>query len=309
VKWIYVLIAHGTIGSLDELPEFLLEIRRGRPVPAELLNEMRHRYELIGHSPLLEHSGRQAAALAELSGRECRVAMRLSQPRFSTVISGLDSNTGICLIPMAPFSVSIYGDAARSELDKLPAAERPHLVCVEPWGVHSSLIDAYVHGIDAVLKAGPEANSGDLSRVGVILSAHSLPSWIISSGDRYAELFNATCELVRSRLNVDLSVCYQSQGADGGAWLGPNLFDTMHGCAQRGLKDIVVAPIGFLSEHIETLYDLDIEAQTQAKELGLNFHRVPTLGTAPGLIRALNDAAQAAISTWSTISIDTRVNI
>lgn len=289
----YVLVAHGTIDSLEELPEFLVEIRRGRPASPALIDEMRHRYEQIGHSPLLEHTQRQAAALCELTGRECRVAMRLWKPRFSSVVADLGSNDRVVVIPIAPFSVDVYADAARKELEQLAVERRPQVIAVQPWGAHPRLIDAYVEGIHAALK---EHFSTDVPpQAELILTAHSLPRRVISAGDRYAELFSQTANLVAAAVRLPVSFCYQSQGADGTDWLGPTLKETMIACATRGVKNVVVAPIGFFAEHVETLYDLDIEARGQAQELGLRLVRVPTLGCAKGLIEALADAAKKAL--------------
>lgn len=293
----YVLVAHGTIDSLDELPEFLLEIRRGRPVSSVLVDEMRHRYEQIGQSPLLHHTLRQAEALCELTGRECRVAMRLWKPRFSSVVSDLGPDDHVVVIPIAPFSVEVYADAAKLELTKLPPENRPQLRAVEPWGAHPRLIDAYVEGI---LGAVNKHFSTDLPpKTELILTAHSLPLRVISAGDRYAELFVQTAQLVTERLRLPASFCYQSQGADGGDWLGPTLLETMLSCAKRGVQNVVVAPIGFLAEHVETLYDLDIEASAQAKQMGLQLVRVPTLGSSAGLIEALSDVAQNAAAAFT----------
>jgi len=293
VKWTYILIAHGTVRSMSELPGFLLEIRRGRAVPQTLLDEMQQRYAKIGQSPLLEHTHRQAQALAHISSVDCRVAMRLWEPRLLDVISDLDASDGICLIPMAPFSVPIYEEAARRELAKLPDERRPHCVCVEAWGTHPLVIDEYVAGIESTLLAA--FGRVDPEGVEVILTAHSLPNVVIRAGDPYAELFSATARLIEARLSVGVVSCYQSQGADGADWLGPGLSETLQSCADRRIKQVVVAPIGFLAEHVETLYDLDIEAQSEALKLGLDLVRVPTLQDAPGLIRALHALANEAV--------------
>jgi len=293
VSWINVLFAHGTISALEELPQFLTEVRRGKPPSAELLAEMHARYERIGHSPLLEHTRQQARDLEQRSGRETRVAMRLWHPKLAEVVSDLTSLDKICLIPMAPFSVEVYRAAAEQQLAQLPAARRPQLRAVAPWGAHPRLIDAYVAGIVETINESVPVEQR--AQVPVILTAHSLPSAVIRGGDQYQQQFLATAALVAARLPQPVTTCFQSQGADGGEWLGPGLSEGLKDCATRGAGPVVVAPIGFFAEHVETLYDLDVEARAQAQALGLRLLRVPTVHGDPGLLDALCDAAEQAI--------------
>lgn len=293
VSWINVLYAHGTISSPDELPGFLTEIRRGKPASPELLAEMRHRYERIGHSPLLEYTRQQADNLEKQTRRETRVAMRLWRPRLSEVVADLDHRHKICLIPMAPFSIEVYRAAAERDLAQFPEHRRPQLCCVAPWGTQPRLIDAYLNGIAATLDRVP---AHDRERAPVILTAHSLPSAVIRGGDQYEQQFLATAALVGARLQQPILTCFQSQGADGGQWLGPDLNECLRRCAVNGPGPVLVAPIGFFAEHVETLYDLDVEAKSQAEALGLQLLRVPTVNSDPGLIDALRQAADQAIS-------------
>lgn len=292
--WINVLYAHGTISQLSDLSAFLTEIRRGRVAPPELLAEMRHRYEAIGHSPLLEHTRAQATTLQELGGRETRVAMRLWDPRLRDVIADLDEQCGVCLIPMAPYSVDVYRGAAERELQGIPELRRPRLVCVEPWGTHPALIGAYVAGIERSIQT--QLPDHDSMKTRVILTAHSLPAVALQHGDPYEQLFLAAARLIASKLSVPVAWCFQSQGADGGGWLGPTLSSLLEASAREGFKQVVVAPIGFFAEHVETLYDLDIEAKHQARSLDLGFVRVPTLGRDVGLMQTLHDVSEAAIA-------------
>ena len=282
-----LLVAHGTVERMEDMPGFLSEIRRGRPVPPELLDEMIHRYEHVGGSPLLRLTEEQAQALAQVTGLETRVAMRLWSPRVEDVTADWGPQDRVTIVPMAPFSIGIYEGAARAALGKRDDA--PQIACVAPWGKHPALIDAFVADIQEKLRSCPAHE-----RTRLVLSAHSLPVAVIRAGDTYAQLFEETAALVAAGVNVDHRVCYQSQGASGGEWLGPDLLTSLEEAKKDGIDHVVVSPIGFLAEHIETLYDLDVEAREQCGRLGLQLHRVKAIGTHPGLIRTLADAVAEA---------------
>jgi len=129
-----------------------------------------------------------------------------------------------------------------------------------------------------------------------VLTAHSLPSVAIRAGDRYQAEVEASARALSERLSRPCQLAYQSQGADGGEWLGPDLRQTFERLAQEGVRQLTLCPFGFLADHVETLYDLDIEARTWAEALGLGFERVPALNTAPGLIEALANVARRALA-------------
>lgn len=284
--WTLLIVAHGTVESDDDLPAFLSEIRRGRPAPPELLVELRERYRAVGGSPLLEQTQAQARALGRKLGLEARVAMRLWTPRVETVLADLTARDRVCLVPMAPFSVAVYEQAARTSLAKL--VDPPVLQSIAPFGARPELVSAWV-------SVTQEALPSALAQTEVLLTAHSLPQFVIDSGDAYAREFEQAAGAVAQRLPVRSEFAYQSQGAVAGAWLGPSLADKMREAASRGIKQLVVSPIGFLTEHIETLYDLDIEAAGLARELGLRLIRAPALQESPGLIAALAAAVREVI--------------
>lgn len=287
--WIILLMAHGSPRSIEQLPEFLAEIRRGRPAPAELVSEMRHRYEVIGGSPLLAETTAQARALEAALGVPVRMAMRLSEPRVENVLGDVSAPTRACVLPIAPFSVDVYVNAARAALASRAGA--PELVAVEAYGSEPALVDAWVSGIERALDREP----ADL----VLLSAHSLPTSVIARGDRYQVEFERAARAVGKRLAESRGVawrhCYQSAGASEEQWLGPHLDDCLAEAAARGASRLLVAPIGFLAEHVETLYDLDLEAQARALSLGVTLRRVPALGRDPAFIRALAGVCRRVI--------------
>jgi protoporphyrin/coproporphyrin ferrochelatase len=284
-----LVVAHGTVENLDDLPAFLARIRHGRPASPELLAEVRRRYELIGRSPLLDVTREQARLLGERLGVPAFVAMRLWDPSIESALVEAASHRleRLCVVPLAPFSVHVYVEAARAAAQKLlTSGERvPELVTVEAWGEHPAFVSAQA---EIVARRASTRDS-------IVLTAHSLPLRVIDAGDPYAALAERTATAIGKRLNRDCVLSYQSQGADGGQWLGPDLRATLEALAAAGVGEVALSPFGFLSEHVETLYDLDVEAQAWARELGLKLLRVPAIGTHPGLIAALAETAKRAL--------------
>ncbi len=286
-----MLVAHGTVTDLDDLPGFVRNIRRGRPPPPGLVEELRRRYEAIGGSPLLEITGRQGRALGEVLGLPVLTAMRLWHPSVEDVLcDGVEQGyERLCVLPLAPFSVHVYCDAAERSLASIKdGLERvPELVRVEPWGTESAFVEAHAARIERAL--------GEAGEAALVLTAHSLPSRAIAAGDPYADQVSACAKAVGEKLGRAYRLAYQSQGADGGDWLGPDVKSTLEQIRADGLRSVIVAPIGFPAEHVETLYDLDIEAARQARELGLDWQRVPALDDDPGLVQALAAVARRAL--------------
>ncbi|HET9953392.1 MAG TPA: ferrochelatase [Polyangiaceae bacterium] len=282
-----LLTAHGTVESLDDLPQFLSRIRRGRPAPAGLVEELRHRYERIGGSPLLRITGEQAELLSASLGLPVYLGMRLWRPELSEALTRArqEGIERLCVLPLAPFSVHVYVQAAEQALAQL-GGPPPKLVGCPPFGRSPGFVQAWADAISAHERPEPGTE--------LILTAHSLPTAIVRAGDPYQTEVEACARALGGALGRTYRLAYQSQGADGGDWLGPDLPSTLRACRENGARRVLLAPIGFLSDHVETLYDLDVEARAQARELGLDFSRVPALNTSPSLISALSDAARAA---------------
>lgn len=286
-----MLVAHGTVKDLDDLPEFVRNIRRGRPPPDGLVEELRRRYEAIGGSPLLEITARQGRALAAELGVPVLTAMRLWHPSVEDVLRDAveQGYERVCVLPLAPFSVNVYSEAAERSLAAIrdSLARVPELVCVEPWGTEPAFVEAHAARIERALSEAAEA--------ALVLTAHSLPSRAIAAGDPYAEQVAGCARAVGGKLGRDYRLAYQSQGADGGDWLGPDVKSALEQLGAEGARSVVVAPIGFPAEHVETLYDLDIEAAGQARALGLEWRRVRALDDDPGLVTALAQVARRAL--------------
>ncbi len=282
-----LLTAHGTVERLEDIPAFLLRIRHGRPPSPELIQEIERRYRAIGGSPLLRITEQQAAALSRALDLPVYLGMRLSPPELSDALAQA-ARAGVkrlCVLPLAPFSVHVYAKAAERALSE--GGYEMTLSAVQPFGQSAEFVRAQADAIAPLLSR--EASEQ------LVLTAHSLPMAVVRGGDPYAALVAATAREVAAALGVAGELAYQSQALDGGEWLGPDLPSALAEAKRRGKTRVVLAPIGFLSDHVETLYDLDIEAQAEAARLGLTFARVPALNASPGLISALAAAARRAL--------------
>lgn len=294
-----VLIAHGTVESLDDLPEFLKNIRRGHDAPQSLLDEVRRRYEAIGgKSPLLDFTRSVAAKLAARLDMPVEIAMRLFHPYPKDVIPKLAAQgiQRIFTVPLAQHSAPVYGAAMTAAAKEVaPGLE---VVNAPNWGQTSELTKAYADAIAAAVPDGPTA---------LVLTAHSLPLDIIRGGDPYEKEMRASAEAIVRELtsrNVRFSevrVAFQSQGIGTGMeWLGPDLETTMKELAAAkatgGPSNVLVAPIGFLADHVEILYDLDIEAKASAEALGMTLYRSASLNDGEGMVAALEAVVKKLVA-------------
>ncbi len=287
-----LLTCHGTVDRIEDIPAFLANIRRGRPTPPAVVAEVTHRFERIGGSPLMRTTAEQGAALERRLGVPVRIAGRLWAPYPADVVAGLvrEGVTTIVSIPLAPQSVEVYHASVREA-----AAAHPGITlrCAPSWGLEPALVGAFVGVVDEALGRFPEA---ERASVPVVLTAHSLPRRVIEAGDPYERDFRAMADAVGQRVAARgnaVRVAFQSQGMDGGDWLGPDLPATFAALAEGGARAAVVAPIGFLADHVETLYDLDVEAPALAAKAGLaRIERAPALNARPGLVDALEAVAK-----------------
>lgn len=264
-----VVSCHGTVSHLEDMPAFINNIRRGRPAPPELIAEVKHRFELIGGSPLMAITAAQARALEARIRIPVVVAGRLWHPYPNEVLPKLVEQgiRTVISLPLAPQSVDVYHAALR-----VAAAPHSELAVLEvpAWGMESPLIDAFVETIDEALDGiDPE----EAKTIPILLTAHSLPQRVIASGDAYENQFREMAGAVAERFErrgFSVHVAFQSQGASNEPWLGPDLAETFAKLARSGARSVLIAPIGFVAEHVETLYDLDIEAPVIAKKAGID---------------------------------------
>jgi len=303
-----LFMAYGSPESLDQIEDYLLDVREGRPPSPELIAEIRHRYASIGgRSPLLEWSRAQAEAVAaELNRRhspsglqfKAYLGMRHWQPRIRTAVEemisdGVRQAVALVLAPHSSrLSVGKYYQHLDESLEALSA--QIELVRIQNWHTHPGLIAALK---EKFLETRGRFQEGEDPYV--LFTAHSLPARILELGDPYESQLLETAHLLVKELGLRedrWQFCYQSAGAGGGAWLGPQIEEVIPSLAKAGEKNVLVAPIGFVCDHIEVLYDIDIGCQQIAQQHGIHLERSPSLNTAPLFIQALADLVTEALS-------------
>ena len=292
-KTAVLLLAHGSPESPADVPAFMSNITGGRAVPDSVIQEVAHRYGLIGKSPLTEITLAQAAALERELGLRVYVGMRNWKPFIADTVKqmiadGVDSVLAICLAPQnSSTSVGLYRKALMAEM-------KPEISVqfVDSWHDHPMLVRAFAEKLDPVWR---EASRQSGAVVPVIFTAHSVPTRTIQAGDPYEQQTKETARLVGQRiggLSPEMQIfAFQSQGMSGGPWLGPTVESAMIDLKKQGHRGVVIAPIGFVCDHVEVLYDIDIGFRQFAAEHGLGFWRSESLNTSPTFIAALADLA------------------
>ena len=286
-----LLMAHGTPSSLDEMPEYLTLVRGGRPPSPELVHEMRENYGAIGgRSPLTDITQAQATALRDRLGTDIPVAvgMRNWKPFIKDALAELAAAgvTRVIGIPMAPqfssLSVTKYVDAATVALPPEVQFE-----AVESFHAHPSLIEAFAERVRAAQPKPEEL---------VIFTAHSLPVRVIESGDPYANQVAATAALVAGRAGITkYERAYQSAGRTPEPWIGPELLQVIDD-RSVSIRKFLVVPIGFVCDHTEILFDIDVQAERVAREFSTSLRRTESLNTSPLFIATLEDLVRTRLS-------------
>lgn len=306
-----LLMAYGGPNSLEDIPAYLSDVRHGRPYSPEFLAELTERYRQIGgRSPILELTQAQAAGIARAlndgseAGRvyQVFVGMRHWHPYIREVIpdivaSNPDRLVGVVMAPhYSRMSVGAY-------LERLQEALAEHHVTVPvttvtSWKDEPAFIAALTERVREALTRFP-ADIRD--QVTLLLTAHSLPERILQWGDPYPEELLTTARLLAANFpSHPWRFAFQSQGASEEPWLGPAVEDVVAELASQGVRDILVAPIGFLCDHVEILYDIDIELQQVAAELGVHLERIVSLNDHPLLCQAVANVVRAALAGEAT---------
>lgn len=289
-----LLMAYGGPEKLEDVEPFLRDIRGGRPTSRELVDEIRGRYEAIGgRSPLLEITRAQARALEERLGLPVFVGMRHWHPYVRQTIeeiaeAGHDHLIALCLAPH--YSKMSLGAYFRKLDEALEAADyAPELVRIDGFHDHPIFLDAVAEKV----REGLERFPADAD-VKVIFTAHSLPERIVAEGDPYARQVEESARGVAERIpDLDWMRCWQSAGASGGPWLGPPLEEVVAELARSGRKNLLVCPVGFVADHVEVLFDVDVEAKQIAEEAGARLERTASFNDDPLFIEALADVVRA----------------
>lgn len=290
-----LLLAHGSPDSVDEVPEFLLRVTGGRPLPQSVVEEVKHRYGLIGRSPLTELTLKQSELVAQELGMPVYVGMRNWKPFITDALQAMISDgvsraVVICLAPQnSRTSVGLYRSALGPNL--------PFCVdFVESWHDHPCLIKAFA---DKLRSGHQRARDESGVNLPIIFTAHSVPQRTITEGDPYEAQAKETASLVAREAGLnphEWTFAFQSQGMSGGAWLGPTVEDTISGLKVKGHQGAFIQPIGFLCDHVEVLYDIDIGFKQFAEQRGMGLWRAESLNDSPLLARALADIARSRLS-------------
>lgn len=277
VKTAVVLMAYGSPEHAEDIPAYFADIRGGRPVRPEAVAELAERYRRIGgRSPLNEITEAQGRALERELGIPVHVGMKHWHPRIAeaaeqAIAGGAARIIGLVLAPHYS-GISIGGYRERLEA-ALP--EGVDLVFISSWHDHQPFVDVVAERV-----RGSDAH--------VVFTAHSLPERILAEGDPYREQLLETCRLVADKGRVESwSFAFQSESPTGEPWLGPDLLDELEALHARGVAKVLVAPVGFVSDHLEILWDIDVEAREKTAELGLELDRIESLNDDAAFIRAL----------------------
>ena len=272
-----VLMAYGSPATAEDIRPYFEDIRGGRPVSDEAVAGLAQRYRRIGgRSPLDDVTEAQRAALERELGVPVFVGMKHWRPRIAEAVeSALTGGaTRILGLVLAPHYSRLSVGEYRERLEAAVAG-RAELELVESWHDHEPFLDVLadrVRGTDAW----------------VVFTAHSLPARILADGDPYREQLLETSRLVAERAGLDgWSFAFQSASPTREPWLGPDILDELGRLHEAGVRSVLVAPVGFVSDHLEILWDLDVEARERAAELGLELERIESLNDDPAFICAL----------------------
>jgi ferrochelatase len=295
-----LLMTYGSPDSLDDMPRYLAAVRGGRPADPELVTEFRRRYEVIGGSPLIPITEAQAAAVeAELQrrgvGALVRAAMRFSEPSIVTQMraladAGCDEVVGVVMSPQySELLMRGYRGALEAAAAELGEAA-PRWTLAPAWHRNEHFLEAVAQRVREGLGKLP-------ADAPVLLTAHSLPRRVAESEPEYLDQLQETAASVAERAGVPRErwhFCWQSAGHEPGEWMKPDFADLVPELRRAGHEAVLVAPIQFLADHLEILYDVDIGAREQAEAAGMAFARIESLNVMPEFIAALAEVASAA---------------
>lgn len=272
-----MLMAYGSPSSAEDVRPYLEDVRGGRPVSDEAVAELAERYRRIGgRSPLDDVTDAQRAALERELGLPVFVGMKHWRPRIADAVEAAlaDGATRVVGLVLAPHYSRMSVGEYRERLEAAVAG-RAELVLIESWHDDAAFLDVVAERVRD-------------TDAWVVFTAHSLPERILAGGDPYREQLLETSRLVAERADLERwSFAFQSASPTGEPWLGPDILDELERLHGDGVRKVLVAPVGFVSDHLEILWDLDIEARDKAEELGLELSRIESLNDDPAFIRAL----------------------
>ena len=306
-KTAVLLLAHGSPENPDQVPEFLRYVTSGRPLPPPLIEEIRHRYSLIGFSPLACWTLLQADHLAREIRLPVFVGMRNWKPFIAGAIQSISAQKferviAICLAPQnSRTSVGLYRRAVTGD-----TAPPFTLDFVDEWHDQPLLAKAFA---EKLREGWQKANAEHGKALPIIFTAHSVPQRTIADGDPYEAQSKETACLVAQAAGLadgSWSFAFQSQGMSGGAWIGPTVEETILGLKSKGHTGVFIQPIGFLCDHVEVLYDIDIFFRQFADKQGMRLWRAESLNGSTTLTAALAQLVRARLSAASQLHCELR---
>jgi len=294
-----LLLAYGCPKTLDDIEAYYTDVRRGHPPDAVQLKELQDRYKAIGgKTPLLDITRLQAKLLEQRLGIKTYIGMKHWHPYIAEAVKQIshDGIKQIVAIVLAPhYSMMSIGDYetrlkhAIAEID--PTIQ---VTLIKHWGDDAIFIDSLCQRLEATRKEFP---SPQWDAIEVVFTAHSLPIKILEMGDPYQKELLQTSTLAAEQLKIPhWRLSFQSAGRTRDTWLGPDILQELKALGAKGIHQVVVAPIGFTTDNLEILYDLDIQAGEVAKELGIIFKRIPSANATPRFIDALAHVAGPFLS-------------
>jgi protoporphyrin/coproporphyrin ferrochelatase len=288
MKGAVVLMAYGSPERLADVPAYYADIRGGRPIAPENLADLVERYRRLGiedSSPLNAITEQTRAALEDDLGLPVFTGMKHWTPRIADAVeaalqSGAEEIVGLVLAPhYSALSIAGYREQLERALDG-----RGDLRFVESWHEEPGFVELLADRV-----RGTEAH--------VVFTAHSLPARILDRGDPYKNQLLETARLVAEAAGLDdWSFSFQSESPTGEPWLGPDILDHLESLRRQGVERVLVCPVGFVSDHLEIRWDLDVEAQEKAAELGMQFERIDMPNADPTFVRTLAGIVRRALS-------------
>jgi ferrochelatase len=282
-----VLMAYGSPDRLEDVPAYYADIRGGRPISPEYLHDLVERYRRLGieeRSPLNEITEDTRAALGRELGIPLHTGMRHWRPRIAEAVEGALAGGArtIVGVVLAPHYSAMSIGAYRSQLEGAVDG-RADVVFVDHWGDDPGFVEFLADRIRGTLAH-------------VVFTAHSLPARVLEAGDPYEEQLLESTRLVSERAGIEAwSFAYQSESPTGEPWLGPDILDHLTELRHRGVEDVLVCPIGFVADHLEILWDIDVEARERADELGMRLDRIEMPNADPAFISVLAELVRARL--------------
>ena len=287
------MLAHGAPERLEDIPEYLQFVRGGRPTSPEIIEDVKDRYaEIGGSSPLTARTREQAEALEAELGIPVYFGMRNWYPLIKETMArmqsdGVDRIVAVCLAPQySKMSVGFYFRRTQEAKESLEYGAQ--IIWAKSFHAHPQLINAFQERLTPLLPAEM-----------VLFTAHSLPEKILENKDPYDAETKATARAVADAAGLDRwEFAYQSQGMTGDTWLGPTVESRLEAFTAKGIRDVVLAPIGFVCDHVEILYDVDIAFRNYAAERDIRLRRIESLNTSPQFISALADVVRKRLEAY-----------